>query len=92
MNRRHKHHAKRYQHDLFMPVEETGIVCIELHLLVEVWIKEGVSWHSGIEGSFMAGHLDSIPESLNAKTKDDSRSCLLDPAIAKVRVHIRFSV
>ena len=40
----------------------------------------------------MAGKLDSIPESLNAKSKDHTWRCLLDPAITEVWMHIRFSV
>ena len=65
-----------------MFVKKVVVLCVELHLFVEVWIKERIGRYSGVEGSFMAGKLDSIPESLNAKSKDHSRCCLLDPAIA----------
>ena len=65
-----------------MLVEKASILCIKLHLLVEVWIKERMSRYCRVEGSFMAGNLDSISESLNAESKDHSWRCFLDPAVS----------
>ena len=88
MNRWHEHATKRDKHDLLVLVKKVRILLIELHLLGKLWIKERSSRHCGVKGSLVAGHLDSISEPFNSKSKDHSRSSFLNPAIAEIRMHV----